>query len=321
MTTRLPQFILIVSTLLASWLGMQAVHELGHVLGATVTGGRVSRVVLHPLTISRTDLVDNPSPLFVVWAGPVFGVLAPLLLWGVAAALGLSATFPFRFSLVSSARERPLPASAHSRVGDAGDMFAGAEAWHLWLFGFDRAARLCLWHGQGAHSASAPRGESIIEWLTAPDRYPLAALVFDRWRSMQVGARVPQRRPFHAKHSEEPYHARAIIGDITAPLTRRDTKVKDFLFTDGCRFTDDTVHTRSPTVSCRRDYVDLSTITSMPTRKPASAAFIQWAAWRRALYKLNGSSHASAIGCLRLLRRCWRSGAEVTHATCKSSAL
>ena len=50
------QLILIGSTIVGSWLGMQAVHEAGHVLGARVTGGRVERIVLYPLTISRTDL-------------------------------------------------------------------------------------------------------------------------------------------------------------------------------------------------------------------------------------------------------------------------
>ena len=77
---RLHQTVLIVSTVLSSWLGMQAVHESGHVLGAWLTGGRVARVVLNPLTISRTDLDDNPRPLVVVWAGPLFGVGLPLLL-------------------------------------------------------------------------------------------------------------------------------------------------------------------------------------------------------------------------------------------------
>lgn len=63
---RLHQTILIASTLLGSWLGMQAIHEVGHVLGATLSGARVVQVVLHPLTISRTDLAENPHPLFVV---------------------------------------------------------------------------------------------------------------------------------------------------------------------------------------------------------------------------------------------------------------
>src|SRR6266852_2985807 len=89
--------VLIVSTVLGSWLGMQAVHEFGHVLGARLTGGRVAQVVLHPLTISRTDLSHNPRPLLVVWAGPAFGVLLPLALWGVAAGLRLPGAFVLRF--------------------------------------------------------------------------------------------------------------------------------------------------------------------------------------------------------------------------------
>ena len=69
------------SALTCSWLGMQWVHEAGHVLGALATGGEVERVVLHPLSISRTDLRVNPRPLIVTWAGPMFGVLAPLAAW------------------------------------------------------------------------------------------------------------------------------------------------------------------------------------------------------------------------------------------------
>src|SRR5438093_41686 len=94
---RLHQVLLIGSTVLGSWLGMQAVHESGHVLGAWLTGGRVERVVLHPLTISRTDLAENPHPLIVVWAGPVVGVLVPLVLWAVATAFQVPVAFLFRF--------------------------------------------------------------------------------------------------------------------------------------------------------------------------------------------------------------------------------
>jgi hypothetical protein len=36
-------YLLAGSTLLASWLGMQAVHEAGHVLGAKLTGGGSKR--------------------------------------------------------------------------------------------------------------------------------------------------------------------------------------------------------------------------------------------------------------------------------------
>src|SRR5438034_5975521 len=94
---RFHQALLIACTVLASWLGMQAVHESGHVLGAWLTGGRVARVVFHPLTISRTDLDHNPSPLIVVWAGPVVGAAVPLLVWAVVGATRFPGAFVLRF--------------------------------------------------------------------------------------------------------------------------------------------------------------------------------------------------------------------------------
>jgi hypothetical protein len=66
-----------------SWLMMQAVHECGHALAAVLSGGRIAKVVLHPLAISRTDIEPNPHPLPVVWSGPLFGAFAPLALWWV----------------------------------------------------------------------------------------------------------------------------------------------------------------------------------------------------------------------------------------------
>ena len=75
---RLQQIVFVVSLLALSWMGMMATHELGHVLGALVSGGHLDRVVLHPLTISRTDVAPNPNPLIVVWLGPIVGCVLPL---------------------------------------------------------------------------------------------------------------------------------------------------------------------------------------------------------------------------------------------------
>ena len=83
---RFHQALLIACTVVLSWLLMQAVHELGHCVAAWVTGGTVTKVVLHPLSISRTDVEPNPKPLFVAWSGPILGSLVPLLLWAVAEA-------------------------------------------------------------------------------------------------------------------------------------------------------------------------------------------------------------------------------------------
>jgi hypothetical protein len=153
--SRIQQSILIVSTILASWLGMQAIHEAGHVLGAWLTGGRVTQVVLSPLTISRTDLDHNPHPLAVVWAGPVFGVLAPLALWLIATAGRASFAFLPRFfaGFCLVANGAYIGVGAFWRIGDCGEMLrTGSAIWQLVLFGaVAMPSGFWLWNGQGPH--------------------------------------------------------------------------------------------------------------------------------------------------------------------------
>jgi hypothetical protein len=157
---RLNQAILILSLLPASWLGMQAIHEFGHVVGAWLTGGRVARVVLHPRTISRTDLADNPSPSLVVWAGPVLGCLLPLAGWGAAAALGWRGAFLLRFfaGFCLIANGAYIAVGSFDGLGDAGVMLRhGSPAWWLWAFGVATVpAGLWLWHRQGPHFGLGP---------------------------------------------------------------------------------------------------------------------------------------------------------------------
>jgi len=146
--------VLIASTLLASWLGMQAVHELGHVCGAWLTGGTVQQVVLHPLAISRTDLADNPAPLLVVWAGPIVGMLLPLLVWMATAAVKMPGSFVLRFfaGFCLIANGLYIGLGSFGRIGDCGEMLRhGSALWQLWLFGLVTVpAGIWLWHGQGA---------------------------------------------------------------------------------------------------------------------------------------------------------------------------
>jgi hypothetical protein len=152
---RLHQTILISSTIVASWLGMQVVHECGHVLGAWCTGGEVGRVVLHPLTISRTDLATNPHPLLVVWAGPTFGVLCPLALWGAARASQIPGSFALRFfaGFCLIANGAYIAFGSIDRIGDCGEMLRhGSQIWQLWLFGaLSIPTGFWLWHRQGTH--------------------------------------------------------------------------------------------------------------------------------------------------------------------------
>lgn len=152
---RFHQVLLIATFLPLCWLAMQAVHEFGHVLGAWLSGGQVSQVVLHPLAISRTDVSPNPHPLLVVWAGPLVGVLLPLLMY-VASKLARWPTTPFArffagFCLIANGAYIGL--GSFGRIGDAGEMLTkGSPAWWLWLFGIvTMPLGLWLWNDLGKH--------------------------------------------------------------------------------------------------------------------------------------------------------------------------
>jgi hypothetical protein len=149
------QFVLLGSFLPLSWLGMMAVHECGHVLGAWLTGGTVAKVVAQPWTFSRTDLAHNPHPLVVAWAGPVGGVLLPLAALGLAYLCRIPGIYLLRFftGVCLIANGAYLGVGSFDAAGDAGDLLRhGAAMWQLWAFGLLTAPfGLYLWHRQGPH--------------------------------------------------------------------------------------------------------------------------------------------------------------------------
>jgi hypothetical protein len=151
---RIDQILLIGSFIGFSWLALQAVHELGHVIGAVTTGGTVTRVVLHPCTISRTDVHPNPHALFEVWAGPIVGVLLPCVIYLLALALRSPGVFLFRFfaGFCLIANGVYIGAAWLAEGGaDAGDLLRlGASHWQLVLFGLLTVPLgFYLWHGLG----------------------------------------------------------------------------------------------------------------------------------------------------------------------------
>jgi hypothetical protein len=155
----------LLSFLIACWLWMQIVHELGHVLGAVLTNGTVQHVELHPLAISRTDVQGSTQPLVVIWAGPIVGCVLPLLGWWIVAAVKSSAAFLLRFfaGFCLLANGLYLAAGSFDGVGDCGDLLRhGAPIWSLWVFGLITVPPgLCLWHEQGRHFGFGAKGEVI----------------------------------------------------------------------------------------------------------------------------------------------------------------
>lgn len=159
---RFHQLLLVGTFLPLCWLLMQAVHEVGHIVFGLATGGTVAKVVLHPLTISRTDTLGSFHPLIVVWGGPAVGALAPLALWGIAKAMQQSWSYLLQFfaGFCLIANGGYLGAGSFSGAGDAGDLTRyGSPTWSLWLFAaITFPLGLYLWNGLGPKFGLGPSG-------------------------------------------------------------------------------------------------------------------------------------------------------------------
>ncbi len=151
----LKRALLITSTVIFSWLAMQAVHETGHILHARVSGGKVTRVVLHPLEISRTDVEPNPHPQFVAWGGPIWGSVWPLVVLGAVRAARWHHAWLAAFfaGLCLVANGAYLLGGAFYPAGDAEVLLQqGAPRSALLGFGIvATASGFYLWNGLGKY--------------------------------------------------------------------------------------------------------------------------------------------------------------------------
>jgi hypothetical protein len=165
------QIVLIGSTLAFSWLAMQAVHELGHVVGLMLSGGEVAQVILHPAKISQTRLADNPHPQFVAWMGPVVGTLLPAVLMLVARIADWRGCYVLQFfaGFCLVANGAYLAFGSIGGIGDAGDLVRhGAAPTLLWMFGLVTIPTgLWLWNGLGSHFGlrNSGRVDPLVTYL------------------------------------------------------------------------------------------------------------------------------------------------------------
>ena len=147
---RLALFIL--GLLITCWLGMMLVHECGHMLAAICSGGAVARLEWPAWGFSRTDVSPNPHPLLVVWAGPLFGAVLPLLLSLALRGLRIRSVIVEIFSgFCLLANGIYLSAGSFDRIGDTADLLKfGCPILMLWVVGLPLAvAGLAQWHTLG----------------------------------------------------------------------------------------------------------------------------------------------------------------------------
>ena len=143
----------------AGWYVMMVVHEAGHVLTALLTDGRIEHVQLSPIGLSQTHLSQNPQPLWVVWAGPIFGIVFPLIVWLCIKlwaerrkSLRIADPITFVAGLCLIANGAYLGLGWIDRIGDAGDMMRlGTPVFAMIVFGaLSTAGGFAIWHTLGS---------------------------------------------------------------------------------------------------------------------------------------------------------------------------
>ena len=137
-----------------------ALHELGHVLHAKLSGGEVRRVDLHPLEFSQTWVEPNPHPLFVAWGGAAWGTALPVLATALMrhGSIGKVTRFFAGFCLIANGAYVAI--GPFMRAGDGRDIARyGVPSLLLIVVGaIAVAAGLWTWHklGSGVRGRSAP---------------------------------------------------------------------------------------------------------------------------------------------------------------------
>lgn len=168
MQLRLTIFLL--SLLLLCWQLMVLMHELGHVAGAWLTGGTVTRVVVHPLAVTRTDVAPNPQPAIVVWMGPLLGSLLPLAGYWCARRLRppVPQLLQFLAGFCLVANGAYIGIGSLSGIGDCGEMLrTGTPRWAMQCSGLLAVlVGLLLWHRLGSFRTLWQHPEVIGARLT-----------------------------------------------------------------------------------------------------------------------------------------------------------
>ena len=182
---RLRICLLIVSWLLFCWYAMQLLHEVGHVIAAWGLGIEIVQFHFGLLTISHTMLNESgQSPniiLAATWAGPLVGMILPLAIWGMAAAVRFRETFLLRFlaGFCLVANGCYLLCGPADGYADTGILLAhGAMRWQLVVAGLiGIIIGFLLWNGQGGHFGIGKKPQPISQRSIIISLVCLAAIV------------------------------------------------------------------------------------------------------------------------------------------------
>jgi len=77
--SRVNRLLIFAMLLVASWVVMTFLHELGHVIGGWLGGATLVDCELAPWHLPYSLHIPDPHPRLTLWAGPLFGVITPVI--------------------------------------------------------------------------------------------------------------------------------------------------------------------------------------------------------------------------------------------------
>lgn len=176
----------------------------------------------------------NPRPAAVVWAGPLFGVLAPVAAWLTAMLIRRPSAYLWRFfaGFCLIANGAYIGSGAIDPVGDAADLVRlGTPAWLLAAFGLATIpAGLALWHGQAASFGSGAKARPVpVVRARAMLALLLAVVIAELiWSAGPVSGSEYAGSPLHGRSppgtgagGEGGVKGMALRSGIPAPAARR----------------------------------------------------------------------------------------------------
>ncbi|QDT04127.1 hypothetical protein K227x_25150 [Rubripirellula lacrimiformis] len=69
--------------MVVSWVVMCVTHEIGHIIGGFIGGAELTDFDLAPWRLPYSIHQPDPVPRLTLWSGPIFGVVAPLVIASV----------------------------------------------------------------------------------------------------------------------------------------------------------------------------------------------------------------------------------------------
>ncbi|MEL6107801.1 MAG: hypothetical protein AAFU85_17385 [Planctomycetota bacterium] len=119
--------------LVVSWVAMTTTHEVGHLLGGWIGGATLKDFDLMPWRLPHSLHQPDPHPLLTLWAGPIFGIAAPIAIAFVCR--WQPATFVADFCLLANGLYLALAWMTGDRFLDTARLLdAGTPPWLLATF-------------------------------------------------------------------------------------------------------------------------------------------------------------------------------------------